>query len=431
MFEFVDDTRNYSEERCDRTLRLDTTGNPHIVAGDWYIRHDGVNWHFELIAPGIQHPSLALDADGSPHISYRDGNGLRYAMRSNYCWHTETVDADTLSGWYSSITLDGAARPCVSYQLHDPGDMQLRYATRYLSGWHVEIVDTAGAAGFSSSLAIDAYGYPHISYYGDTELRYARRDGTGWHVEIADSCSWPGMPTTSLAVDRWRRPHISYLAGRYAEIRYASKQGSMWLVDLLDDSGKTGLSSSLSLDTGGHVHVVHYDGTHTDLKYGCKYGPYWLGERADTAGDVGLYGSLATDRQQRPHVVYYDLANSALKYAYRDRPFVGSEDPNGRSSAGAERLRLHPNPATSRVRVDCDLGPNPLVGVERFHLRVYDNAGYLVTALGGLPTLQGTRSAVWDLRLEDGSPAPPGTYLLSLSTDERDAHSTAKLVVIR
>jgi hypothetical protein len=431
VFEFVDDTRDYSEERCDRTLRLDAAGGPHIVAGNWYIRHDGVTWQFELIAPVCRHPSLAVDGDGNAHISYCDGSRLQYTVRGSRGSRTETVDADSMSGWYSSIAFDGEGRPHISYQLHDPADMQLRHAMRDSSGWHISIVDTAGAAGFCSSIAMDVYGYPHISYYGDTDLRYACKDGIGWHIETADACSWLGKPTTSLAVDRWRRPHISYFGGRYAELRYASKQGPVWVTELLDDSGKIGMWSSLALDTGGHVHVVHYDGTHTDLKYGCRYGTLWMGERADTAGDVGLYASLATDAQQCPHVVYYDLANAALKYAVRDEPFLGAEDPGGRLPVRGGLLHLHPNPASTHVLVYYSVGRDPPTGAERVFLEVYDPAGRLVRTLEEHSVPWRAHSALWDLRLPSGGPAPPGTYILRLRMTDHGVCDAKKLTVTR
>ncbi len=431
VFEFVDDTRDYSEERFDRTLRLDAAGHPHIVAGVWYIRHDGMAWHFEQIAPACRHPSLALDGDGDAHISYCDGSRLQYTVRGTSGTRTETVDADSMSGWYSSIAFDGDGRPCISYQLHDPADMQLRYATRHSTGWHVEIVDTTDATGFCSSLAVDVYGYPHISYYGDTDLRYACKDGTGWHVETADTCSWLGKPTTSLAVDRWRRPHISYFAGPYADLRYASKQGPVWVVELLDDSGKTGLWSSLALDTGGHLHIVHYDGTHTDLKYGCRYGTLWLSERADTGGDVGLYASLTTDAQQCPHVAYYDLANAALKYAVRDEPFLGAEDPNTTLPAGGGILRLNPNPASTHVLVYYNLAADLPLGADPVLLDVYDAAGRVVRTLEGHSAPSRPHSTPWDLRLRSGDPAPPGTYVLRLRMNDCGAQRTQKLTVVR
>ncbi len=423
---FVDSTRDYSEERFDRTLRLDAAGRPHVVAGSWYMSHDGARWNFEEIASGCRHTSLGLDANGSPRVSYCAADHLCYAVRDSCRWHAHIVDSDSMTGLYSSIAFDGSGQPCISYQFHDPEHQDLRYAYREHAGWYVETVDTAGAAGFCTSLAFDGFGYPHISYYGERNLKHAYRDATGWHVETVDSCSWDGGPTTSLAVTRRAQPHISYFAGPHADLKYATKEGALWRTEILDDSGVTGMWSSLTLDAGGHVHVTHYDETHTDLKYGCRYDDVWLGERADAAGDVGWYSSLAVDDLQRPHVSYYDVKNRALKYGYRDRPFIGAQDPPPPSPAAARLVRLYPNPLTADVNVRYSLTAERWGRDARVSLRVYDTRGHLVGTLEELAARPGMHVSRCSL-----SAVPPGTYVLQLATGNLPNGDSRRVVVIR
>ncbi|MDH7486327.1 MAG: carboxypeptidase regulatory-like domain-containing protein, partial [Anaerolineae bacterium] len=77
-----------------RSLRLDTSGHPHIAYGGdhlYYAWHDGAAWHLETVdpSPGVgRYASLGLDGAGFPHISYHDGvhGSLKYARWTGSTW---------------------------------------------------------------------------------------------------------------------------------------------------------------------------------------------------------------------------------------------------------------------------------------------------------------------------------------------------------
>ena len=54
--------------------------------------------------------SLALDANGRPHIAYGEGF-LYYAWHDGSQWQIETVDSAGSVGEYTSLALDAAGRP--------------------------------------------------------------------------------------------------------------------------------------------------------------------------------------------------------------------------------------------------------------------------------------------------------------------------------
>jgi len=77
-------------------------------------------------------------------------------------------------GKFSSLALDGADRPHISYY-NDTRD-DLKYAWRDGSTWSVQTVDSVGRVGQYASLALDSTGQPHISYYDafpNFSLKYA------------------------------------------------------------------------------------------------------------------------------------------------------------------------------------------------------------------------------------------------------------------
>ena len=85
---------------------------------------------------------------------------LRYAYRDGTGWHFEMVDVEPEVGSYSSLALDAEGHPHISYFNH--GDHDLKYAYKDAVGWHVETVESDGWVGSSPSLELDVDGYAHI-----------------------------------------------------------------------------------------------------------------------------------------------------------------------------------------------------------------------------------------------------------------------------
>ena len=139
---------------------------------------DGASWTIEtVVSDGDvgKFSSLAFDAAGQPHISFYDDLGgssgrVLYAVRDGDAWTVEQVGTldEVEQGMLgtrrnSSLALDAQGVPHVAFS----DKSVIRYATRTDAGWEVEEIVTAGdrALGQLVSLALDGAGTPHLSFF--------------------------------------------------------------------------------------------------------------------------------------------------------------------------------------------------------------------------------------------------------------------------
>ena len=108
--------------------------------------------------------------DGTRWVIECNGTHLRCAA-SCCSWKIDRVDTNWASGSYSSIAVDGAGSPHISY--YDYTNRDPKYAWWTGEQWLVYVVDTLGEAGQDTSIALDADDVVYISYRADAGLSLA------------------------------------------------------------------------------------------------------------------------------------------------------------------------------------------------------------------------------------------------------------------
>jgi len=323
-----------------------------------------------------QFASMALDANGNPHVSYYDATSrdLKYATYDGASWTTEMVDSPGDVGKYTSIELDTSGNPHISY--YDATNGDLKYATFDGAIWTIDTVDSTGVVGQYTAIALQTDGTPHISYYDATNqaLKHAWWTGAVWTSEVVDDGSSQPQ-TTEVNDDRNQLGNWGNLTG----VNTGNSNNGTLYVNILDDGGGffhvaiykdaplsqlvahtgtynavgqqliipdggsglggsidvtavvgvdldiavtihpgwTGTYSSIAVDSAARVHISYYDVTGGNLRYATIGALGWQTETVDdAAGNTGEFTSLVLDSVGRPRISYYDVANSALKYAY-------------------------------------------------------------------------------------------------------------------
>jgi len=197
------------------SLAMDAADHPHISYYNYsagsvkYAYYDGTAWHTETVE-GYggrfgEFNDLALDAAGHPHIAYTGAGTnwqvLKYAYYDGSTWHKETVDGlgDADVGSYVSLALDADGHPHLSYQ--DDTNLDLRYAYYDGSTWHTEMVERVWIVAAYPSLALD--GASHMAGISACTIALADLSTPLTTAQPGRPRQWTRAQTSSLPSSPW------------------------------------------------------------------------------------------------------------------------------------------------------------------------------------------------------------------------------------
>lgn len=285
------------------------------------------NWHTEDVDTAGKFTSLAADKDGNVHLSYSDGQAIKYAFRPagpSSKWFNMKLDGgDT----YTSIAVDSQGRPHICYTAR-----VLHYAQFDGTQWRTQTIATDNAPiFFSCAIAISPDGSPHISWYRErnadethyTHIKYAELQNGAWVIRTLDFDMQTGK-WESMTLDANGNPILSFDAFVKGLLKFAHKVDGDWKVETVDFRGHTnnaydlGMGNSVAIDRDGKPVISYEDGE--TIKFAHRVGDAWKVETVDSyqpsGGWVGYRTVVAIDKDNHPHIAYD--AGGPLKHAYWD-----------------------------------------------------------------------------------------------------------------
>jgi len=333
---------------------LDSTGNPVIAYydeenGDLKVMHcndancagnDESITNPDNAGTVGREPSLVLDANGYPVISYNEAN--TYILKLMHCNDVNCAGGDestamliNRNGWQSSLLLDAAGYPVISVYNYTERTLTIIHCSdaNCTGAKSTTNPDTNGDVGASTSLQLDANGFPVVSYYdvtnGGLKILHCNDvncDGGGESITKPDATPLGWQWGTSLELDSNGYPVISYLDYSNDDLKVmhcndVNCAGNDESIVSVDTSGMTGYYSSLELDASGYpvISTLVIQGSYIRVIH-CNDANCAGGDESITQPDtitnaivVGTYTSLVLDANGYPVVSYYEPGNGDLK----------------------------------------------------------------------------------------------------------------------
>ncbi|MDO8132333.1 MAG: hypothetical protein Q6355_10620, partial [Candidatus Brocadiales bacterium] len=121
---------------------------------------------------------------------------------------------------------------------------------------------------------------------------------------------------TSIAVGTSGAAYISYQdAGAADDLKYATNVSGSFVTTTVDSTNVTGLYTSIAVGSSGAVYISYQDSTTDDLKYATNVSGSFGTTTVDSTNLTGLYTSIAVGSSGAAYISYYDITTDDLKYA--------------------------------------------------------------------------------------------------------------------
>ncbi|MCD6282969.1 PKD domain-containing protein, partial [bacterium] len=201
---------------------------------------EGDTWvtHLTMDQPPADEPSLAMDLEGNPALSYARGSiggALWYARMSGGEWTHEYVAPGGVFKPYSTLVFDSQDRPVIAWTAREGDEPGTKLTMVRKSGAEWVTIFEEGAENDNSgpSIAVGGDDRVRISWrrtvFGpptEREVRYAVETGAGWNIQTASWENEEVLHGTCLGLTSDGRALIVY--GDYDSTQYPG-QHRVWL----------------------------------------------------------------------------------------------------------------------------------------------------------------------------------------------------------
>ena len=246
------------------------------------------SWSGGLVVGGGYYNDIAIDTNGTLHISHWTGSSLQHSTCSSSCstassWTTTSVTSVTQQ-MRISMTTDSNNSIHILYSEGYP-TRDLNYATcssgcTSSSSWSTVELNASSTSTFigDQSIAVDSNNGIHITYQFNTNLTYATCSSSCTSASSWTNTTVPPVKALyglgEIAIDSNDHLYISYAKGSsnaaskltYATCSSSCTSASSWTNTTFDTNG--GNQRSMALDSNDRVHISYHSGsTDKSLRY--------------------------------------------------------------------------------------------------------------------------------------------------------------------
>ena len=194
----------------------------------------------------------------------------------------------------------------------------LALAASAWAAWQSETVRSAGDVGDGCSLAVDRWGRPHITYIDKTNghVDYATFNGSSWDFyTVAEDIQVTG--NTALALDAFDKPFVIFQNDKTDELTYGYLPDLEWKTENIVSGKGYGQYVSISAwPLGRRVSYTKPAGMEIGLEYAYRDVGGWETEMVVSKGG-GEYNTVFIDENDNPNIVYYNSSTLSIKHAVR------------------------------------------------------------------------------------------------------------------
>ncbi|MBZ0272866.1 hypothetical protein K8I61_12580 [bacterium] len=283
----------------------------------------------DFMASGVD---MKMDAAGRFHLVYTDlwNDALKYASDESGTWVIETVDSigafhqfpdDHIDQAHASIALSAEGEPHLAYVERDNAD--IRYAAKSGGTWSVETIIAEGDWGKHTSIAVAPDGSAHVAamtiqYFTASYLGYATNRGGTWTTEFPSGSIL--RPSIAIGIDG--EPRMALL--RNFLLQYGTHTPSGWTFSPMGGVLGEGWDPYLVIDENGFSHVADWAGNDVipspvGATYFTNASGTWHRELASLNEEEWTENAaIALDANGEPRVVYYSDDGFAAIYVQRE-----------------------------------------------------------------------------------------------------------------
>lgn len=235
-------------------LKLVACGNP--TCGSYN------DYDVDAVAITGLYNSLALDASGVPVISYWEQGSSN--LRVVHCGNSTCTAGNVFAtpdpavaslGLYTSLALDASGFPVVSYYQETGGDLKVLHCgdANCTAGNVISTPDASGNVGQHTSLVLDAAGNPVVSYYDATNtalrvLHCGNPNCTAGNTVTTPDAAGAVGEYTSIALDSAGNPIVSYYDATDAKLNVLFCGDPACAGTSVEVGGMTELTRAVSTD---------------------------------------------------------------------------------------------------------------------------------------------------------------------------------------